>query len=117
MLKNKKDETEKLYSLWRLKWPFLTGAVVVIGGVMAFGIVAYFAFYFNDKNSIAMLGMIVPMAVVYAITLELIDWHVRKRMKKLVDGIHEVAEGNLEYRMPATGWNSSTSPKKGIRYK
>ena len=35
MLKNKKDETEKLYSLWRLKWPFLTGAVVVIGGVMA----------------------------------------------------------------------------------
>ena len=99
MSKKNSNESDILYSIWRLKWTVVIGMMIVTGGVMAFGLVGAVAFHFNDENSISMLGMILPMIVVCILVLLIIDSHIRKKMKKIIDGIHEVAEGNFDYRI------------------
>ncbi len=82
-----------------MKWIYLTGTIVVIGGVMSYGLICYYAFDFNRDNSVTMVGMIPLMVLVYIAVIKIIISGMEKKMGKLFDGIHEVSSGNFEYKI------------------
>lgn len=95
----KDSKTEKLFSLNRMKWVYVTSAIIAIGGVMSYGFICYFAFDFNEKNSLTMIAMIPLMLLFYTIAIKIIASGMEKRMRKLIRGIHEVASGNFDFQI------------------
>lgn len=103
MNKHNRNRKEKYFSIRQMKWIYLIGIIVIIGGVMSYGLIGFFAFEFDEHNSITMVLMIPPMLVVYTIAVRLMTAGMEKRMKKLIDAVHEVSNGNLEYQIELDG--------------
>lgn len=95
----KKTNKSNFFSLRRMKWVFAVGAVVVIGGVMVFGLVGFFAFQFDNVTSLYMLTMIVPMSLVIGFSIHFILKHMEKYLIPLFNAFNEVSNGNLEVHL------------------
>lgn len=89
----------RLFHLKQMKWVFFLGISVVIGSVMAFGLIGFFAFHFDRHSSIYMLGMIPLMLLVLSYSLWIALRSMERRLSPLLDGIQKVAEGNLEVQL------------------
>ena len=95
----KRDRDRRLFTVWKMKWVYLVGLMVIIGGVMAFGLLGFFVFHFDRTSALSMIAMVPLMILVYTAALNLMLSGMEKRMKRLIDGIHEVSGGNLSYRI------------------
>ncbi len=97
------NKDDKLFSMAQMKWVYLVGTIVVIGGVMSYGFICYFVFDFDEDNSLSMTFMIPLMLLVYYFVIKIIKSGMEKKLRRLIDGIHEVASGNLDYRIDLKG--------------
>lgn len=95
----KGSRNAKLFSLWQMKWVFLIGAIIIIGAVMSFGLIAFLFLDFSGEAALSMVWMILPMLLVYGVGMHILLMGVRDRMGRLVDGIEAVAGGDLAYRI------------------
>lgn len=101
---NNGEETRKrLFSLFGVRWVYFAGVVVVAGGVMAFGFIGYYVFDFEKNGAFPMIYMILPMILVYAAAIRGALYGIEKRMHRLTEAIHAVAEGDLDYRIDLKG--------------
>lgn len=91
------------FRLIQFRWLFLVDSVLVIGGVMAFGAVAFQWFHMDRENSIFMLGMVPAMIIVVGLSTAIIMKALRKKMGTLLDGIQKVADGDLSVQLPTSG--------------
>ena len=58
------EKKKQRFKLIDFKWLFLVSAVVITGGVMAFGLVMEFTMEIDRKNAIIMVAMVIPMVCV-----------------------------------------------------
>lgn len=96
------EKKKQRFKLIDFKWLFLVSAVVITGGVMAFGLVMEFTMEIDQKNAIIMIAMVIPMVCVAGVVTATILHFVRKKMGILLDAISEVAEGNLDVQISNT---------------
>ena len=86
---------KRAFSIFRMKWIYLIAAIIIIGGIMSFGLIAFLFLDFDEKSAISMVWMIPPMLIVYIIAIHILLMGVQERMNRLLTGIHQVAEGDL----------------------
>lgn len=80
-------------------WVYLIGTIVVIGGVMAYGLIGSLFFHFDDITSLSMLGMIPIMSFIYYRSMRPVVRNLSSKIKRLTDALDEVADGNLNYQI------------------
>lgn len=93
-----KKKTEK-FRLVQFRWLLLVDAIVIIGAVMSFGMVAIPAFHMDQGNALFMLCMIPPMTVAVILSTTVTLRSIRKRMSTLLNGIQAVADGDLDVQL------------------
>ncbi|MCR4675140.1 MAG: HAMP domain-containing protein, partial [Lachnospiraceae bacterium] len=77
-------------------WVYIIGTVVVVGGVMAFGLVSTLQFHVERGQAIGMLGMVFPMAFFYYVAIGPVVRNLQKKIERLTVAMDEVASGNLD---------------------
>lgn len=112
--------------LRRMKWVFAVSAAVVVGSVLIFGLIGYYAFDFNGTTAIYMLGMIIPMTVIIGMSMHLIMKHMEKHLMPLLDALEDVSNGNLDIQLDAEnadeyekiyrGFNDMTNELKATKH-
>lgn len=80
-------------------WAVWFYIIIVISSVMAFGLVTAVTHQANRNDSIYMLGMIPVMGIVAGFAIYKIMNILRSRMEKILEGISDVAEGNLDVEL------------------
>lgn len=91
--KKKKESYKKKIGVFH--WVIWCYALILISSVMAFGFVDFVAKVRGDNDPINMIGMMPVMGVISGVFLYKIDKRLRDRMEKILVGITDVAEGNL----------------------
>ncbi|MCR5273296.1 MAG: HAMP domain-containing histidine kinase [Lachnospiraceae bacterium] len=81
------------------RWVYVIGTIVVIGSVMAFGLIGTTVFGFDHRSSLTMLAMIPLMAFIYSMAIKPVIIKLSSRIEKLVIAMDEVANGNLDYQI------------------
>lgn len=89
-IKNRKKDPIAIH--WAV-WFYI---IILISSVMAFGLITFLEFDMNENDAIYMLGMIPCMGLVAGISIIKIIDTLKRRMRKISDGINRVAEGNLD---------------------
>ncbi len=91
--------SKKIFDRRKMKWVYIMGIVIIIGGVMAFGFVGHYVYDIEDYDYLPMVYMILPLVIVYAVAIRGALGGMEERMRRLTDGIQAVTEGNLDYRI------------------
>ncbi len=84
-------------------WTVVTGWGLVIGGVMGFGLIGALTGTFDRESAVWMLGMIVPMSIVAGLVVQGLVRRTERKVEPLLQGIHEVAEGDLSVQLVEKG--------------
>lgn len=61
------------------RWIFQVDAIVIVGAVMSFGMVAFYGFDMREDNALLMLFVIFPMAMATAVSTFVTMKSVRKK--------------------------------------
>lgn len=73
--------------------------LVLIISVMAFGLIGVLEYDMDEDNALYMIAMIPLMGIGVGIMLYKINNTLKLRMQKILDGISDVAEGNLDVEL------------------
>ena len=103
----KQKKVRHLFRVRQLKWVFFLSISVVIGAVMAFGLIGMFAFHFDTHSSIYMLGMIPLMILILGYSLWI---SLRSMEKKASSGAERFTAGRRKVM-----WKSKLDVKKRRR--
>ncbi len=99
-MKNTKNKAGKrVVKGWQMKWVYGMGIVIVVGGVMAFGLIGYYAYDMKREGALPMIYMILPLIIVYTIAIRGALSGMEERIHRLSDGIGAVTQGDLDYRI------------------
>ncbi|MBE5991317.1 MAG: HAMP domain-containing histidine kinase [Paenibacillaceae bacterium] len=79
-----------------IHWAVWFYILILISSVMAFGLIAYLELDMNGNEAIYMLAMMPCMGIIAGAALLKIISVLKLRMKKILDGITSVAEGDLD---------------------
>ncbi|MGC6177048.1 sensor histidine kinase [Lacrimispora sp. 38-1] len=79
-----------------IHWAVWFYILILISSVMAFGTIAYFELDMDSNDAIYMLAMMPCMGIIAGAALLKIIRILKLRMKKILDGITSVAEGDLD---------------------
>lgn len=79
-----------------IHWAVWFYILILISSVMAFGLIAYLELDMNGNDAIYMLAMMPCMGIIAGAALLKIISVLKLRMKKVLDGITSVAEGDLD---------------------
>jgi signal transduction histidine kinase len=120
-MKKRKEEKKIGVFGWAI-WFYI---MIIISSVMAFGLITTLTFHTDRTNSISMLGMIPVMGITVGFAIYKIINKIRRRMEKVLIGIDEVLEGNLEveldlnnageYKVIYQNFNKMVKELKGTR--
>ncbi len=83
----------------KFKWVYYIGTVIVVGSVMAFGIIGSVVFGFDHTSSLTMLAMVPIMATVYYLAMRPVVNKISAKMERLSIAMDAVANGDLEYQI------------------
>lgn len=78
-----------------MRWIYLIAMIIIVGGVMSFGLISFLFLDFDQEKALSMVWMIPPMLIVYVIAIRILLSGLEERMGRLMTGIHAVAEGDL----------------------
>jgi len=79
-----------------IHWAVWFYILILISSVMSFGTIAYFELDMDSSDAIYMLAMMPCMGIIAGAALLKIIRVLKLRMKKILDGITSVAEGDLD---------------------
>ncbi|MGG7212701.1 ATP-binding protein [Clostridium nigeriense] len=80
-------------------WAIWFYIIILISSVMAFGLITTFVYKTNRENAINMLAMMPIMGIVDGFAIYKIINTIRRRMEKILDGINDVSEENLDVEL------------------
>ncbi len=101
-MKKNKVKSKKSKEKIRIRgfiWVYVIGTMIVVGGVMGYGLIGAAIFDFDDRSSLTMLAMVPIMAFVYSLGMRPVLRRIKNRMEKLAVAMDEVASGNLSYQI------------------
>lgn len=78
---------------------FLTNAVIIIGALVLSGIIIVYNLNLQQDNTFLLLHFFPPMIIAAGVSTLVISRIIRNRMEILLDGIQEVADGNLDVQI------------------
>ncbi len=96
MKRYKQDST---FNLSQFRWVFVADAIVVVGSVMAYGLIATYWLGMGRDNAISMLAIIPLMIIATGLGTFFTLRSIRQKMSDLLIGIKEVSNGNLEVQL------------------
>lgn len=94
-IRMKKRKVSEKKKIGVFHWAIWNYVLILISSVMAFGFVEYVAVARDENNPVYMIGMMPLMGVISGILFLKIVKRLRHRMELILEGITEVAEGNL----------------------
>ncbi len=94
-----KKTSFRVFNRKQLGWYYLLGILIVVGGVMSFGLIGSIFLSFDEASAVAMVYVIIPMSVVMYISISLIMRHLERKIGPLLTGIHRIAEGDLSTQL------------------
>lgn len=111
MKKNNKKNTNKKNNKIKDKeleikgffWVHVAGIVVVVAGVMGYGLIGEFIFGYDNSSALSMLAMIPIMSIAYLLIMRPIIRSIRQRMYVLAKAMEDVAEGDLSCQIDLEG--------------
>ena len=71
---------KRAFSIFKMRWIYLIAAIIIIGGIMSFGLIAFLFLDFDEKSAISMVWMIPPMLIV--------SYGLRRSAAFLIMGFH-----------------------------
>lgn len=80
-------------------WSIWFYILILINSVMSFALITFYKFDVSKNSSIYIFGMILFMGVTFGLMISKINTTLRMGMKKIIDGINDVAEGNLDIEL------------------
>ncbi|WP_369283652.1 ATP-binding protein [Oscillibacter sp. GMB15532] len=95
----KQDKKGSIFRLAQFRWIFIADAIVVIGAVMAYGLIATYWLGMGQENALSMLAIIPLMILAVSLGTFFTLRSVRRKMGDLLIGIQEVSGGNLEVQL------------------
>ncbi|MFB5762086.1 HAMP domain-containing sensor histidine kinase [Paenibacillus medicaginis] len=95
----KRYKQNATFKLVQFRWVFIADAIVVVGAVMAYGLIATYWLGMTRDNAISMLAIIPLMIIAVGLGTFFTLRSVRRKMGDLLIGIKEVSDGNLEVRL------------------
>ncbi|MCM3702297.1 HAMP domain-containing sensor histidine kinase [Paenibacillus macerans] len=95
----KRYNQDSIFKLVQFRWVFVADAIVVVGAVMAYGLIARYWLGMNRENALSMLAIIPLMLIAVSLGTLFTLRSVRRKMGDLLIGIKEVSNGNLEVRL------------------
>ncbi len=102
-MKKRKKKNQSRFQLIQFRWLLLVDTIVVIGAVMSFGFVGRYGLGMDEDNALLMLAVIPPMAIATGLTTAITLHSLRKKLDVLLNGILEVANGNLDVHLKTEG--------------
>ncbi|MCR5770619.1 MAG: HAMP domain-containing histidine kinase [Butyrivibrio sp.] len=81
------------------RWVYFMGTVIVVGSVMAYGLIGAIVFDFDDRSALTMLAMVPLMSFVYTMAMRPVIRKLSGRIEKITIAMDEVANGNLDYQI------------------
>ncbi len=93
------QQEPRVFRRRQLIWYYVLSLVIVIGSVMSFGLIAFFAFDLGRESALSMVFMMIPMSFVMYGSVRYLTSHMEKRLGPLLTGIHQVADGDLTVRL------------------
>lgn len=123
-MKNSKKHVKKI-KIRSFYWAVWFYVLILVNSVMAFGFITYYDFNLNSDNAIYMLAMIPLMGLIVGLMLKKVIGILKRRMERVLNGINEVAEGNLdveldlkdagEYKLIYENFNKMVHELKGTK--
>lgn len=98
--KKQSGSLENLSAHGVTKWAILLSLVVVVGGVMSYGLVASVFGIIDERTSLSMIFMIFPMLLIMWISLRFVLEKINQRIDKIRTAITEVSGGDLSVQIP-----------------
>ena len=95
----KRDDEKMTGSVLNIRWVYLFSLLIIVGGVMSYGLISMLFLHLNEKNAKTMLAMIPPMIVFVLLGMRYVTIGIRARSQKLIDAIHRVSEGDLSVEL------------------
>lgn len=95
----KQYKKESTFKLIQFKWVFVADSIVVVGAVMAYGLIATCWLGMNSENALSMLAIIPLMILAVSLGTVFTLRSVRRKMDDLLIGIKEVSNGNLDVQL------------------
>ncbi len=95
----KRDDEKRTGSVLNIRWVYLFSLLIIVGGVMSYGLISMLFLHLNEKNAKTMLAMIPPMIVFVLLGMRYVTIGIRARSQKLIDAIHRVSEGDLSVEL------------------
>ncbi|RRJ62816.1 sensor histidine kinase [Paenibacillus oralis] len=95
----KQYKLDATFKLVQFRWVFVADAIVVVGAVMAYGLIATYWLGMTRDNALSMLAIIPLMIIAVGLGTFFTLRSVRRKMGDLLIGIKEVSDGNLEVRL------------------
>ncbi|MEK3789889.1 HAMP domain-containing sensor histidine kinase [Paenibacillus sp. FSL K6-1230] len=121
----KRYKQDEVFRLVQFRWVLIADAIVVVGGVMAYGLIATYWLGMTRDNAFSMLAIIPLMMIAVGLGTFFTLRSVRRKMGDLLIGIKEVSNGNLEVRLDSRkaeeyapiydGFNRMTSELKNTK--
>ncbi len=68
-------------------WVYIIGIIVVIGGVMAYGLISSIVFDLDRNSALSMLAMIPLMSLIYFFAMRPVVKKLSERMERLFTGM------------------------------
>ena len=81
------------------RWVYVIGSIVIAGSVMAFGSIQFVSIGLNASEPILMIGMILPMTLIYYLAIWPVINRLSKRIEILIDAMEHVSNGNLGFQI------------------
>lgn len=98
----KRYKQDEVFKLVQFRWVLIADAIVVVGAVMAYGLIATYWLGMTRDNALSMLAIIPLMIIAVGLGTVLTLRSVRRKMGDLLIGIKEVSAGNLEVRLDSS---------------
>ena len=95
----KQYKKESTFKLIQFNWVFVADSIVVVGAVMAYGLIATCWLGMNSENALSMLAIIPLMILAVSLGTVFTLRSVRRKMDDLLIGIKEVSNGNLDVQL------------------
>lgn len=99
----RKKEKNKIFHISRLRWIYLIAVIIIVGGVMSYGIIATVFLKIDRDSALTMVWMVPPMLLVYWVAVRILTGGIEKRLGRLMTAIERVSDGDLNTRIDING--------------
>lgn len=97
--KSRKRKNLNIFVIHKMKWVFILGLIVILGGIFSYGIIFFYMKLTRQYDPLTMLAMIPLMIIVVTLGIYISLSAIEKKLKPLLQGLQKIADGDLSVRL------------------